>query len=381
MRPRMFLILAAFLVIPNSKSLAQFSLLKIANTNNGGLAAGVAVLGNTVYLANGADGLRIYDVSNPANPVNVYHTNNGQFAYGVTIAGNYAYVAQGTSLGVYDVTDPSNPIFQTNASIGGPNSPIFIVVTNELAYIAAMSEFLIFSVSNPASPVYITGSLTPSNDTVGIAASGSDIYVADALLGLSIYTDTTIKLSTTKLNNNATANAVVVSGSYAYLANGNDSLTVYAVTNPAAPVVVGRTNTGYGWSIAISSNYVYQGQITNVAVIDVSNPSKPVQLAQGGPTGDFVLGITASGDYVFAAARTAGLAIFQLVPELQIAPIGTNVLLSWPVTTKQFALQQSPDVTGTNWTTVTNAVVLQGQQYQVELPVSPGQAFYRLEQE
>jgi hypothetical protein len=70
-----------------------------------------------------------------------------------------------------------------------------------------------------------------------------------------------------------------------------------------------------------------------------------------------------------------------MIPELQITGTSTNAIVSWPVTAAQFALQQSPDVTGTNWTTVTNAAVLQGQQYQVGVQVLPGGAFYRLQQQ
>jgi len=36
----------------------------------------VAVLGHFVFLANAADGLRIYDVADASNPINIGHTNN-----------------------------------------------------------------------------------------------------------------------------------------------------------------------------------------------------------------------------------------------------------------------------------------------------------------
>jgi hypothetical protein len=53
----------------------------------------VAVSGNYAYLANYTDGLRVYNIGIPTNPVNIGNTNNGGVAYGVTVSGNYAYLA------------------------------------------------------------------------------------------------------------------------------------------------------------------------------------------------------------------------------------------------------------------------------------------------
>ena len=41
--------------------LAQITPINIGHANNGGAASGVVVSGNYLYLANGNDGLRIYD--------------------------------------------------------------------------------------------------------------------------------------------------------------------------------------------------------------------------------------------------------------------------------------------------------------------------------
>lgn len=370
---------ALLLLIANSTCSGQFYLLSIANTNNGGLAAGLAVSGNDVYLANGADGLRVYDVSNPTNPINIYHTSTRQFAFGITIVDHYAFLGEIDGLGVYDVADPTGPIILTNTAAA--YDPTFIVITNGLAYIAAQNEFEIFSVSNPASPAYIAARATYSS--YGIAVSGNYVYVADSQNGLMIFNDSVLTnpvlTSTSKINSNAQYNQVVLSGPYAYIANGSDGLRVYNVTNPAAPFSVGHTNTGAGESITISGNYVFMGQSSSVVLIDVSNPTTPIKVAQA-PTGDLVLGLVVAGDYVYAATRTAGLTVFRVMPKLQVTISGTNLLLSWPATATPFALNQSLDVNKANWTPVTNVPVLVGQQNELSLPVLPGNAFYRLQQ-
>ena len=68
------------------------------------------------------------------------------------------------------------------------------------------------------------------------------------------------------------------------------------------------------------------------------------------------------------------------VPQLGItATNSATVQLSWPASSGSFTLQQNPDLTTTNWTTLTNTPVLVSGEYQVGLPSSAGSMFYRLE--
>ena len=57
-----------------------------------GVVEGVAVAGNTAYVADGSSGLRIVDVSNPAAPSEAGFYDTPGYAYGVAAAGNHAYV-------------------------------------------------------------------------------------------------------------------------------------------------------------------------------------------------------------------------------------------------------------------------------------------------
>jgi hypothetical protein len=66
-----------------------------------------------------------------------------------------------------------------------------------------------------------------------------------------------------------------------------------------------------------------------------------------------------------------------LQPRLGLA--GTNrIVLSWPVSAAPVLLEENPGLSATNWTTVTNAPTVIGQENQVVLIRAPGQRFYRL---
>src|SRR5690242_13973262 len=89
-----FLLSAWVALLTASTCFGQFSLLSVGQINNGGNASGLAVSGHFVYLANLQDGLRIYDVTDPHNPVNIFHTNNADGdAADVFVSGQYAYLA------------------------------------------------------------------------------------------------------------------------------------------------------------------------------------------------------------------------------------------------------------------------------------------------
>ena len=51
------------------------------------------VSGSYAYVADGGDGLRIIDISDPKNPYEVGHYETGSYAKGVYVSGKYAYVA------------------------------------------------------------------------------------------------------------------------------------------------------------------------------------------------------------------------------------------------------------------------------------------------
>ena len=53
------------------------------------------VSGNYAYLANNTDGVRIYDVSTPSNPINVAVATNifGAYSRHIVLSGNHAFVA------------------------------------------------------------------------------------------------------------------------------------------------------------------------------------------------------------------------------------------------------------------------------------------------
>ena len=65
--------------------------------------------GDLAFLADGPGGMRIFDLSDIANPVLLSETTNPGGSLDIAVAGNRAYLATGNDFRIFDVTDPSSP--------------------------------------------------------------------------------------------------------------------------------------------------------------------------------------------------------------------------------------------------------------------------------
>ncbi|NBP89336.1 MAG: hypothetical protein EBU59_12740, partial [Planctomycetia bacterium] len=147
--------------------------------------------GRYAYLADGAGGLLVIDVAAPASPTLVGMVDTSGFAYGVTLSGDgqYAYVAdEASGLQVIDVSNPASPALVGTFDTTGLALGVTLSADGQYAYVAdSLSGLQVVDVTIPASPA-----LTGSIDTTGLAygvtlsADGRYAYVADEASGLHV---------------------------------------------------------------------------------------------------------------------------------------------------------------------------------------------------
>jgi len=287
-------------------------LLNIGQINDGSQARSVAVAGDYAYLADNDDGLRIYDISDPTNPLSIAHTNNAPNSRGVAVSGNYVYLASlFDGLRIYDVSDPTNPINIGHTNDGG--GAWSVVVSGDYAYLADTADGLqVFDVSNPADPQLVGGATNgaPARDVV---LSGNYAYVAGHSAGLFVYdiSDPTHPMGIGQTNNGGQALGVAVSGDYLYLANSSDGLRVYDVSNPANPENIGHiAAAGIAESVVVADGYAYMAEHGDLRAYDVRDPANPVEVASFDTT--FCLDVALAGNYLYLANGFDGLYVFDV---------------------------------------------------------------------
>ncbi len=280
----------------------------LCQTSNAGYAYGVAVAGHYAYLANGPDGLRVYDVSLPAQPVSVGDVSATQLpgsASSVTVSGNLAFVTVDDGLAIVDITTPSQPTVLAHITIASGYARS-VAVSGNYAYVAANTALLIYSVSDPRNPAMVS-QVNLTYNANGVAVSGNFAYLANDLDGLRIYNVANPANPTSVAHvvppPNTSASSVAVSGNLAYLASGDIGLSIYDVSNPANPVPLGSTAESYALSVAVSGHYAYLACYPDgLLIYDVSDPTNPLTLAVAPEvSGGLAYAVAVSGNYAYVA--------------------------------------------------------------------------------
>ena len=297
----------------------------IGTYDTAGKAYSVSAAGNFAYVADYNRGLRIFDVSNPAVPAQV-----GLFAlpssYDVTVTGNLVVVVGGYGLGIIDVSTPSSPAQVGVVYCGDARG---VVVVGNLAYVAANFDGLrIIDISTPATPIEIGFIDTPGTAT-GVAVMGSHAYVADGASGLRIIDVTvpTAPVEVGSFNTAGTASAVAVSGAYAYVADGLvGGLRIMDISTPSSPTEVGSYSC-YALDVVVTGTIVYiANDLNSGVVVDAAMSANPKAIGWFG-SGGIGRGVAVSGDLVFRAADYAGMDISNsrsCDPHASVPVISTN---------------------------------------------------------
>jgi hypothetical protein len=154
----------------------------VGGTTNSGTFTDLQVAGNLVYVSDStAHKLLVMDVSAPTNTVQLAQYPIGSTLFGFQISGHIAYVATGAEgLRIYDISEPTNWVYAY------PIAGVFSVfVTNNLAYTIVSGKLQILDFSNPLDPLLL-GVTTGVNPANALVVSDSMAFVA-TISGLTVF--------------------------------------------------------------------------------------------------------------------------------------------------------------------------------------------------
>ena len=363
-----------------------------------GEAEDVAVSGSYAYLADGGNGLRVIDISEPTHPqlANSYRPAGQSVVKDLFVSGDFAYLAvshevDGANpqwlhrLEVVDISDPANPYLFGQAYAVSASNPQAVTVSGSIAYLATgYNGVETFDVSNPADPQWL-GQYDRQKHAIDVAVSGHYAFVAFDSNEISMdVLDVSDPSNPRLVGSIAIGSAwnLAVSGDYAYL-GGYSGLRVVDISNPAAPRLVGAFTKG--WDVFVAGNRAFASNLPDggLHVLDVSDPANPQQLGayNTGEWGGY--GITVAGDQVFVAHSYSGLQIFRVdasapAPQLLSAITDNDLRLRWPSAAAGFLLEASANATSSTWDPVPGTPQLNGDEYEMILPMDSPSRFFRL---
>src|SRR3546814_535109 len=110
-----------------------------------------------------AGGGRVYDIANPAAPVEVSHLNDGcGNSYDLAIDGGVSllYLACGNGVQVIDIADPAAPVVVGRYDTGSDDSYTHVALRGDRAWFADTDGVHELDVADPTQPVQVK--LTPT---------------------------------------------------------------------------------------------------------------------------------------------------------------------------------------------------------------------------
>ncbi len=137
----------------------------------------LAFKGDFALVADGIGGLAILDVSDPTTPVHLTSLPTSGAAVDVDVAGDLAVVANGSAgVDIFDISDPTDPLLVSTFNTSG--LAITLDATGDLVFVADWDDVEVIDVSDPAAPTPAGWENTPMR-AMGLAAEGDLVVVAD----------------------------------------------------------------------------------------------------------------------------------------------------------------------------------------------------------
>lgn len=282
-----------------------------------GHARAVAVDDDTAYIADGAAGVHVIDVSVPTAP-NIVKTLRGfTDARRVETDGDNLYVL-GTARGllVYDQHDVRNsPTPQPRRFFRTAGTPLNVVIRDKIVYVSDDRHGLYILEQSPFGDFVFQSSVPILANTYEIAETADAIYtfVASGNLTLVDITDAENPEMGVRLNTPGFATSIQLRNNTVYLADQQAGLHIIDVRNPQQPRRISSQPTfGNATDLSLWGTlaYIADGK-AGIQTIDVSKPESPKWLhhhAFGGTAyGIDVVETTEGQRRVYVANGVAGL--------------------------------------------------------------------------
>ena len=321
-------------------------------------------IGNTVWLANGPDGLVALDISDLGGLFIRSRLPINGSASKVQVVGKTAFIAaESAGLVIADTSNPTNLVQLASVAPRGESADV--QVQDGIAYVADRAGGLaLISVTNPAAPTHLN-TTTFSTNVESVFVAGRRAYLSRRVEGMTVVdvTDPTTPVQLGAIQDGTDFRNMQVLGNLACVAGGVDGLALYDVADPTQIRRLGQFSVkGSATSVQVAGSRAYVcDSLGGVVIVDISNPTQPKSLdAFLGTQGTWKVDVTGDRAYVLGLSGQFRILDFRYGIPQEIAwavpathTVGTAVLpISAPSTSglaPVFSIVRGPArIEGTN---------------------------------
>ncbi|MFX1474962.1 MAG: hypothetical protein ACFFCO_05780, partial [Promethearchaeota archaeon] len=282
----------------------------------------VDVQGDVAFVAAGADGLVILDVSDRALPTLITQYKHSSTVNYVSIEaqGSYCYILDASSdsgsrgLWAVDVSNPSSPVFRSRREF---IEAYDLALDGDVAYVAnGTGGLAVVNVSNSFNINVDLDWVYDASNYTAVCAQGRYVYAvaSGANDGLFIYEAT--DLSAITLTSSLAIDSpldVEVSGDFCVVANETGGILLLNVTDPwSTPILLDYYSSLEAHSAEMFGNYLLAAfGYSGIFLLDASTPTSMSVSTSYQPSNIDFRQVKIAGDYAYAACRDS-LVIFRV---------------------------------------------------------------------
>ncbi|HLE12561.1 MAG: hypothetical protein A2504_03760 [Bdellovibrionales bacterium RIFOXYD12_FULL_39_22] len=282
----------------------------------------VKVDGSYAYVADGSDGLKIFDISNKTAPTLVGGLSMSTPGVDLAITGNTAFLTRNNGsafLDIIDITSKTSPsAYYAWFSLGAGSTSGGLAQIGSNLYIPSSTALYRVDVSTPTNPS-VDGTFTSSDTIYDVTTSSDNAYVFTASGSYGMDSRTASLTSGTSLgyisNGTEDARSIVRIASSVYIGTSN-YLTKIDVSTAASPTW-NTQETSEGLSnpiadLATDGTYIFAASGSNMTVFRNDSAITKIGAVTCNPWGT-IYGVAVSGDYAYmACGATGGLQIVDI---------------------------------------------------------------------
>jgi hypothetical protein len=265
--------------------------------------------GHYLYAANAWYGFTLFDLSN-IDEIDVVYASDEFFTYDIDIVDHFACVVQGDSTAFMDFTNPASPI--TYSKIALNNIARCIIDTAEHRVILAGYNVYNVDISNPYDPK-ISSTANVSSYTEDLVYKEDRLTVITEEKGGKVFEiDTAGNFElVTELPTFGISMSIAIFHDYAYLANNNNGMNLFDVSDPQNPAHIKSFSTEKNVRyLEIRDHYLYCSS-NGLKIFDIANPENPAEVAYVELPGRSQ-GFQIKNDRLYLAADANGLLIIDI---------------------------------------------------------------------
>ena len=244
-----------------------------------GLEEGV-IADSLLYVTAGNQGLKILNLSDPANLTLLGQTDSGIGALDVKVRDNLAYVVGNQKLRIFNVINPLSPELMGWTSIigDGINDAFRVALFNNYAYVVNgpySDSGTVVDISDSENP-YKVGRFYNYEVHSEVIVYDNWLYAA-GMGGLQIYdiqTDPTTPLDISIWRYAPSFKCMTVYSNYVLISDGWSGIEIVDISDPGTPVQIGTYNTpGYPHGVTVMDNKIFIADNWSLIVLQHSIPT------------------------------------------------------------------------------------------------------------